>query len=45
MKRDFYKLFHLTVNKSESIMASAKIYNPTTGELLAEVAKATKKKR
>ena len=42
MKRDFYKLFINGEQVESSSGERTKIYNPATGELLAEVAKATK---
>ncbi|PIC57510.1 betaine-aldehyde dehydrogenase [Sporosarcina sp. P12(2017)] len=41
MKRDFYKLFINGEQVESSNGARTKVYNPATGELLAEVAKAT----
>lgn len=42
MKRDFYKLFINGEQVESSSGARTKVYNPATGEVLAEVAKATK---
>ncbi|MDV6378697.1 aldehyde dehydrogenase family protein [Sporosarcina sp. GW1-11] len=42
MKRDFYKLFINGEQVESSNGARTKVYNPATGEVLAEVAKATK---
>ncbi|PIC76676.1 betaine-aldehyde dehydrogenase [Sporosarcina sp. P19] len=41
MKRDFYKLFINGEQVESSNGARTKVYNPATGEFLAEVAKAT----
>lgn len=41
MKRDFYKLFINGEQVESSNGARTKIYNPATGEVIAEVAKAT----